>query len=284
MKWHGVLCAALVFAPLSSLSARELFNNWNKAGVGNGPTRVTQFALQSPTLVREIMTYHWNHGRGQTAGSIALYSAEGRIYGPWQAVGTSGTGGAQNVNWKVSPNLTLPAGTYTVVDSDIATWSCNAGSQNAGFTVVSGGEDAVTPPPPPASGGDGQATLISLRGDRDLVGPGEGVRANGAPDAQVRVVFQGRGRVLKAVELRAKAGALSVWDTLPSNGMWQMAVVKGGTVMTDASGALRPFTVSGLEVLDLYVHDIGGLAGATPYDVNLFFQDGSKQAVPLVRR
>ena len=61
--------------------------------------------------------------------------AGGAVYGPWPAVATSGTGGAQNVNWIAAPSLVLPAGTYTVVDSDAGTWSRNGQSGGQGFWV-----------------------------------------------------------------------------------------------------------------------------------------------------
>jgi hypothetical protein len=42
----------------------------------------------------------------------------------------------QNAYWTVYLNVTLPAGTYTVIDSDPATWSHNAESSNRGNTVT----------------------------------------------------------------------------------------------------------------------------------------------------
>lgn len=118
--------------------AIELFNNWNKAMVYNGPTGSTYFYLSRQTTITRIITYHWNNGRGRSPGQIALLGPDGRVYGPWNAAGTSGTGGASNVNWIVTPNITLPAGLYLVNDSDPSTWSHNSGSFGSGFTSVSG--------------------------------------------------------------------------------------------------------------------------------------------------
>jgi uncharacterized membrane protein len=280
-----MLCLVVFTAAVIPVAGRELFNNWNKDVVANGPRRVTQFSLSAPTPVREIMTYHWNDGRGQAAGTIALYAADGRIFGPWRTIGTSGTGGAQNVNWIASPNITLPAGTYTVVDSDIATWSCNAGSGGAGFTIVSGGEDAPVPARTPVTtpaGGD-RAFLVSLRGDRDLVGEREGLAPNGAPDTQIRVQFAGRGRTVKEIEIKNTSGPLSAWDTVPNNVIWQLGVVQGGRIMNESNGRLIPFAADANEVLDLYVNDIGGFAGDTPYAATITFQDGSKQTLAVSR-
>jgi hypothetical protein len=117
---------------------RVIFDNWNKAGVGNGPTKPTQFSVSQATTITYMNTYHWNGGKGRPPGTIALRGSDGKTYGPWQAAGTSGTGGAQNVNWVVKPNVTIPPGTYTVVDSDPTTWSQNSGSGGAGFSSVQG--------------------------------------------------------------------------------------------------------------------------------------------------
>jgi hypothetical protein len=117
-------------------AARVIFDNWNKGGVSNGPLRVPSFTLGQSTLIASILNYHWNNGRGQNPGTIALVDVQGRIFGPWPAAGTSGTGGAVNVNWKATPNLTLPAGNYLVYDSDPATWSHNSASNGTGFSLI----------------------------------------------------------------------------------------------------------------------------------------------------
>jgi len=43
-----------------------------------------------------------------------------------------------NAYWTVYPNITLPAGTYTVLDSSSATWSQNSSSGGAGHTRIEG--------------------------------------------------------------------------------------------------------------------------------------------------
>jgi len=52
---------------------------------------------------------------------------------------SAGQGGKPNVNWECHPpSVPLPAGTYTVVDPDPATWSHNDASGNAGFSRIVG--------------------------------------------------------------------------------------------------------------------------------------------------
>jgi hypothetical protein len=110
----------------------------NTGNVANGPTRPTTFTLAKPTRITKITTYHWNNGKGATPGTIALRSSTGQVYGPWQASGTPGMGGVPNVHWVVTPDITLPAGTYTVIDSDPASWSHNPQSGNAGMAWADG--------------------------------------------------------------------------------------------------------------------------------------------------
>jgi hypothetical protein len=109
-------------------------------GVGNGPSANTQFTLSKSYMITEILNYHWNNGKGAAPGTIKLVDGNGKVYGPWNTTGLVGSGGIKNCNWQCNPNIILPAGTYIVIDSNPATWSCNGGSDNAGFTRVFGYE------------------------------------------------------------------------------------------------------------------------------------------------
>jgi hypothetical protein len=95
-------------------------NTDNIAGVGNGPTAPTTFTINSPHLVTYIRNYHWNNAAGASPGTIGLTDQNGKIYGPWQTNGTPGQGGVPNANWEVFLDIVIPAGTYTVTDSDPA--------------------------------------------------------------------------------------------------------------------------------------------------------------------
>lgn len=117
----------------------DLFNNTNGLGVQNRPANGTVVRFAENVEVKQIITYHWNNGAGARPGSISLIQAgTGRIFGPYPARGTSGQFNAQNVNWEVDVTISLGAGTYTVRDSDPATWSQNAQSGHAGFAIVRG--------------------------------------------------------------------------------------------------------------------------------------------------
>lgn len=116
----------------------ELFNNWNKAAVLNHPTSNSYFYLTEAVTITRIITYHWNNGMGKLPGQIGLRDANGSTLGSWPAVSTSGTGGAQHVNWMVNPGLLLQPGLYQITDSDPETWSHNNQSFSTGFVIIYG--------------------------------------------------------------------------------------------------------------------------------------------------
>ena len=134
-----VFFAAIVTAPGGAhAQAQIVFNNSNIAAVENGPTQATVFQLTAQTMLVRIMTYHWNYGRGALPGSIAIRSSTGQFFGPWQAMGQPGQGGVPNAYWFIMPNVGLPPGVYTIVDSDPATWAQNGGTGGAGIATVEG--------------------------------------------------------------------------------------------------------------------------------------------------
>jgi hypothetical protein len=117
-------------------SEAPIFDNQNILAVQNGGTSPT-FKVSSPTTVTKIQNYHWNDAAGNgSTGQISLKAGDGKVYGPWETVGTPGQGDVPNAYWTASPNVTLPAGSYTIIDSDPGTWSQNADSGGVGFAQV----------------------------------------------------------------------------------------------------------------------------------------------------
>jgi len=110
------------------------------AGVSNDPPNPTIFTIDEPRTITKIGTYHWNQASGDNPGTIGLSDENGKTYGPWQAKGEPGQGGVPNAYWiaYLSPELELPAGTYTIMDSNPATWSYTSESDNAGIASVIG--------------------------------------------------------------------------------------------------------------------------------------------------
>jgi hypothetical protein len=115
----------------------KIFSIGNIDRVINGPYEATSFRTNRTYTVTLLQTYHWNDGRGAKGGTIGLRNAQGRVYGPWR-VTTEGGSGARDVIWICRPNQALPAGTYTVVDSNPDTWSHNQASGGRGFVEVQG--------------------------------------------------------------------------------------------------------------------------------------------------
>lgn len=151
---HLVACGvvALLLFTLRTADAAPIFDNTNKGAVVNGPTAPTVFTLAAPTAITLLYTYHWDGGTGPKPGTIGLRDANGATY-IFPAVGSPGQNGAPNVNWTATVAITIPAGTYTVIDSSNATWSQNAQSGGSGFARVEGvpvvsGSGGVVPPAP----------------------------------------------------------------------------------------------------------------------------------------
>ncbi|MHB1211464.1 MAG: DUF6777 domain-containing protein [Candidatus Nanopelagicales bacterium] len=114
-----------------------LFEVGSLAGVSSGPTKPTTFTWDRAAYVTSIITYHYLNG-GAPPGTIALESAAGRVYGPWPAAGSVGQGDVANAYWTASPEAVIPAGTYTVVDSDPSTWSWALDTDQRGITSIQG--------------------------------------------------------------------------------------------------------------------------------------------------
>jgi hypothetical protein len=139
--WLTLALAVLtmsVSARPASAQSTDLINYTNSYAVANGPQYPTRFTLSAPAAITQLITYHWNFGRGARPGFISLQHQSGQTFGPFAAIGTSGQNGAPNVNWIANVNITLPAGTYTVLDSDPSTWSHNAQSGFQGFFILRG--------------------------------------------------------------------------------------------------------------------------------------------------
>jgi len=115
----------------------EIFNIGSIMAVNNGGTSPV-VVFKKDYMLTELNTYHWNDSQGKEPGTIALKDESGKIYGPWQATSLPGQGGVPNAYWKVTPNIDIPAGKYTVIDSDPATWAQNEETSGQGMTWASG--------------------------------------------------------------------------------------------------------------------------------------------------
>jgi hypothetical protein len=115
----------------------KLFDLGNIYGVRKG-AKAPSFTLDKAATVTDMMTYHYIVGGGPTPGTIGLKAADGTVYGPWSTTGLDGQGAVKNAYWDAKPNVEIPAGTYTVMDSDPSTWSTNDQAKGLGFVTIVG--------------------------------------------------------------------------------------------------------------------------------------------------
>lgn len=127
----------------------DLVEVGNIYGVVPGAASAPGFTVDAPTLITYVFTYHY--GSGTPAGQVGLLAADGSFYGPWQTSGTPGQGGVDDANWTVEPLVVIPAGTYTVWDSEPSTWSTNADAGMVGFANVKGIVGVGGAPVPPGT-------------------------------------------------------------------------------------------------------------------------------------
>ena len=129
---------------------KTVFDNTNGLEVDDGATPPTFSTHGKAYCVTYIQTYHWNSGNGAAPGTLGLRrvsvaAALPRELGPFQAKGSSGQGGAANVNWYADVPTTTPEiidGIYECQDSGESTWSSNKASAaplgGNGFCIVYG--------------------------------------------------------------------------------------------------------------------------------------------------
>lgn len=116
----------------------ELFQNGNPMEVFSGGT-LTKITLDKPVKLKELTTYHWNDGKGKSpVGTVEILDQSGKSLGSWTGTGSDGQGGVIDANWIFSPDISLPAGSYTIKDSDPSTWSQNSGTGGMGMIWVKG--------------------------------------------------------------------------------------------------------------------------------------------------
>lgn len=120
-----------------ALNKNEIFSIQNNRPIKNGVHKKSLFSITSSCKISTITNYHHN-SKATEAGTIGLRSSRGKKYGPWKA-NTVDSSGKQDIRyWTVTPKITIPAGTYSIIDSDKKTWSTNTQAKNRGMTQIFG--------------------------------------------------------------------------------------------------------------------------------------------------
>jgi S-layer protein (TIGR01567 family) len=114
-----------------------IYDSWNTGSVNSNPTCSPFFTITKPQMVTYIDTYHWNSGAGAPGGTICLRDGYGTQFGPWEINIGLDQSEVPKGYWIAHPNEVIPAGTYTIEDSDPATWSQNSDSP-CGFSRIKG--------------------------------------------------------------------------------------------------------------------------------------------------
>jgi len=120
----------------TSLVQELIFERNTLGAVDNSPPNPTKFSLDRERTITKIETYHWNHGQGKAPGMIGLQDENSKVIGMWPAEGEPGSRGVADAYWEVRPHVTLPAGEYSILDSDPATWSHNLETGGEGIVWV----------------------------------------------------------------------------------------------------------------------------------------------------
>lgn len=127
----------------------KLFDNFTTSSPNfkNGATKEAKFTISQPYMITGLATIHWNDGKGTAEyGKVSLKNSDGKVYGPWQTKAYPGKSTEEKLFWIAEPNEVIKAGTYTIVDSDPATWSWSEESGGVGLAMVVGEKSGQTQP------------------------------------------------------------------------------------------------------------------------------------------
>ena len=104
----------------------------------------------------------------------------------------------------------------------------------------------------------GLEAAFAGEGDRDLVGRGEARSGNGKSDWRVDVNIEPSGIVI-GMKITNVEGPAGIWDTVPGNGKWLLAVTKpNGNILNRSDGSVD-FDVSRSGDLVLWMENNGSL-------------------------
>jgi hypothetical protein len=130
-----IVAAVLLSAPPPAPREILIIDTKNVCLVYEKPPKPTVFTISQPYHITSIWNYHYNRNQGATPGNISFRRSDGQIFGPWEV---NANDLETKENWECNPDVTIPAGQYTVIDSDPATWSWNPGSDAAGCKGTDG--------------------------------------------------------------------------------------------------------------------------------------------------
>ncbi len=227
---------------------------------------VTDISLKAVDGTRE-----WDTGRGSANWALLVKDATGKTLTATSGMPIAPFLGFATLNLYVSDDGAAFSQTreYEVSVRFID------GSTSTARTEVKGMPDIFKVPEPAQEEGSGlmSATAYGIQ-DRDVAGKRETLGKDGANDAHFRVRFTTIS-VVDHITIRNVDGMNAMWDTIPGNGVWAIAVFMDGNLKNRADGSIR-FPVDGDTTLDLWVADNGAVSGGkTRFEVIVQFNDGT---------
>jgi len=133
---------------------------------------------------------------------------------------------------------------------------------------------------------ESRVSLLSARwgskGPRDLTGKNENLRGDGNTDNRVYLELDGEGTLVSLEVYNIADGkSTAMWDTIPGNGRWAVAVVEGNKILNRSDGSIK-LDLTGRTDLDLWMTDNGKIGdGRNRFETILHFSDGSHQRVKI---
>jgi len=133
---------------------------------------------------------------------------------------------------------------------------------------------------------ESRVSLLSARwgskGPRDLTGKNENLRGDGNTDNRVYLELDGEGTLVSLEVYNIADGkSTAMWDTIPGNGRWAIAVVEGNKILNRSDGSIK-LDLTGRTDLDLWMTDNGKIGdGRNRFETILHFSDGSHQRVKI---
>ena len=119
------------------------------------------------------------------------------------------------------------------------------------------------------------AELIGLS-NKDYGGKYEPIKPDGEKDYLMIVRLKCKFKRVVGISVNNINGRFSIWDTYPHNGMWSLAVVKDGSLMSKEDSSINFLLKKDEEVLYLYLPDNGSIKdGKTDYKITVVFKDNA---------
>ncbi len=128
------------------------------------------------------------------------------------------------------------------------------------------------------------AELVGLS-NKDYGGRYETIKPDGEKDYLVVVNLKCKFKRIKEIKVKNTSGKFSVWDTVPHNKFWSLAVVRNGRLVSKRDSSVHFLLTKDNEKLYIYLPDNGSIKrGRTHYKILIFFADGNRVSCKVKRK